>query len=345
MSDRPAVLLTGATGFIAKHICLRLLGAGYDVVGTTRDRARIEEMRAAVTPALADPTRADAGLRLIEADLLRDAGWAEAMEGVGAVIHCASPFPMAQPRDPQAVIAPAVEGTLRVLHAAHAAEVARVVLTSSVAAILYRDKQGERRRDETDWTDTTHPAATPYTASKTLAERAAWDFAEQHPEMKLTAINPGFVAGRPLDGNYGTSLAVIERFLSGKDPMVPDFGLPVVEVEDVAAMHLAALDTDESIGKRILAADRFVMMPELATHLAALHPSRRIATRVAPSLLVRAMALFDRELRSITPLLGERLEIDNARARRLFGMEFTPALDSVAAAAGFLLEREQAQPA
>jgi dihydroflavonol-4-reductase len=346
MSDVPAsdthaiappatVVLTGISGFIAKRIAADLLDAGHAVRGTLRALDRADEVRAALRPALSDPAALDR-LSFAAADLTSDAGWGAAMAGAEALVHTASPFPIAQPKDADALIRPAVDGTLRALRAAREAGVTRVVLTSSIVAILYSDRPADHVFTEADWTDPGHPTANAYAASKTLAERAAWDFAAEHPEMRLTAINPGLVAGTPLDARYGSSLQVVDRFLSGRDPAVPNFGLPVVDIADVSAMHLAALARPETAGRRYIAADDFVMAPRIAAWLAEAFPNRRIATRTAPVWLLRLLALFDAEVRAILPQIGRETAISNARAREEMGIDFTPARDAILAAARFI---------
>jgi hypothetical protein len=146
---------------------------------------------------------------------------------------------------------------------------------------------------EDDWSDTAHPKSSAYYKSKTLAERAAWDFVAEHPDMQLTTINPALVLGEPMDGSYGTSLELIERILGGKDPMMPDIGFGVVDVADISAMHIAALEKPESIGHRFIGSNGTMTMPRIAQHLAARHPDRKIATRIAPKFLLRILSLFD----------------------------------------------------
>lgn len=339
------VLLTGITGFIAKRIAADLLDAGYTVRGTLRTTSRADEVRAALRPALREPDAADERLTFAEADLTDDAGWDAAMAGAQALVHTASPFPLAQPRDEAQLIRPAVDGTLRALRAAQGAGVTRVVLTSSVVAILHNERPEGHVYTEEDWTETGHPTATPYARSKTLAERAAWAFAAEHPEMRLTAINPGLVAGRPLDARYGTSLQVVARFLSGKDPMVPNFGLAVVDVADVSAMHVAVLGRPETAGRRYIAAESFVMAPEMTGWLADAFPGRRIPTRVAPKWLLRGLALADPAVRAILPSIGDEKRLSNDRAREELGITFTPAKDAVLASAAFLDETDRATAA
>lgn len=316
------VLLTGASGFIAKRITLDLLEAGHTVRGSIRSLKRADEVRAAVRPHLSDPAALDR-LSFVELDLTHDAGWVEAMQGMTALIHTASPFPIAPPKDEDEVIRPAVDGTLRALRAAQAAGVTRVVMTSSVVAIEANGKVGREKLNEGDWSDISHPRSTPYYKSKTLAERAAWDFVAQHPEMQLTTINPSLVLGRPLDSDFGTSLQLIERILSAKDPMQADMGFGIVDVADVSAMHVRALERPESAGKRYIASGPSASFPELARHLAKRFPDRKIATRVAPTFVLRLLALFDRSVRTALPALGAPPLFDNSRARRELGIEFT----------------------
>jgi dihydroflavonol-4-reductase len=316
------VLLTGVSGFIAKRIALDLLESGHTVRGSLRSLKRAEEVRAAVRPHLSNPAALER-LSFVELDLTRDAGWAEAMQGVTAVIHTASPFPMAPPKDENEVIRPAVDGTLRALRAAQAAGVTRVVMTSSVVAIEANGKVGREKLTEADWSDVNHPRSTPYYKSKTLAERAAWDFVAQHPEMRLTTINPSLVLGRPLDADFGTSLQLIERILSGKDPMQPDIGFGIVDVADVSAMHVRALDRPESAGKRYISSGPSATLPQVARHLAARFPNRKIATRVAPTFALRLLALFDRSVKTALPAIGAPPVFDNTRARKDLGMAFT----------------------
>lgn len=330
------ILLTGITGFIAKRIAFDLLEAGYTVRGSLRSTKRADEVREALSPRLSDTSALDR-LSFVELDLSRDAGWTEAMEGVDALFHTASPFPMTQPRDENDIIKPAVDGTLRALKAAQAAGVTRVVLTSSVVAIEAKEKSGAYT--EGDWSDTSHPKSSAYYKSKTLAERAAWDFVAEHPEMQLSTINPALVLGEPMDGNYGTSLELIERILGGKDPMVPDIGFGVVDVADISAMHIAALEKPESIGKRFIGSNGTMTMPRIAQHLAARHPDRKIATKIAPKVVLRLLSLFDPSIRTVLPGIGSAPQFDNSQAREVLGIEFTAPLEAIEKAADAVLAK------
>ncbi|MGR3484563.1 MAG: NAD-dependent epimerase/dehydratase family protein [Paracoccaceae bacterium] len=324
------VLLTGITGFIAKRIALDLLRAGHHVTGSRRTPARDAEVRDALRPHL----DADALSRLsfVALDLTSDDGWDEAMAGQDALIHTASPFPGPEPKDPDDLIVPAVEGTLRALGAAQRAGVTRVVLTSSMVAIMYGDhaKPGATVGPD-DWSQPGHASMGAYATSKTLAERAAWEFCARHPEMRLTAINPGLVAGAPVDARYGTSLDVIRQFLTGKLPAIPNFGLPIVDIADVSAAHVAALTTPGSEGRRFALAAEFVMAPRMAEMLREIAPESKVPKRRAPDWLVGVMALFDAQARALKPILGIDLAVDNTATREVLGIDFTPTEDALRA--------------
>ncbi len=328
------ILLTGVSGFIAKHVALTLLQAGFTVRGTLRRMDLGEEVRRALAPHL-DPAALER-LSFVQADLDADAGWEAAMQGVDTLVHTASPFPLAQPKDADELIRPAVDGTLRALRAAHAAGVKRVVLTSSAVAILPPETSGTY--DESHWADPDAPSASAYARSKILAERAAWDFAEKNG-LSLTTINPGLVLGAPLDGTFGSSLELIQRILKGHDPMLPMVDFAVVDVVDVAAMHLAAVQRPETAGKRYAAVAGSLMMVDVGRMLKAQYPTRRIATRAAPAFLLRILALFDSALASVLPALNKTHSVLNTRAVSEMGIQFTPPEEVVKISAEWLVKR------
>lgn len=336
------VVVTGATGYIAKHIVLKLLERGHTVIGSVRKPVRGEELRNTMKEHLSDPAKLD-NLKTVVLDLTSDEGWTEAMEGADALLHTASPFPLAQPKDEDDLIRPAVDGTLRALRAAKAAGIDRVVLTSSAAAIINKARPDTGDRfTEADWSDLNHSTVAAYDKSKTLAEQAAWEFVDgEAPGMKLTTINPTLVAGPPLDTDYGTSVRVVERVLQAQDPMVPRFSLPIVDVRDVAEAHVRALERPESVGHRFLVSDESMWLSDIAKAVQAAFPNRKIVTREAPNFLIRFLALFDDEIKAIIPTLGLTRDVSSARAREVLGIDFMSAEQSITDTATWLIDNKR----
>ncbi len=320
------VVLTGTTGFIAKHILVALLNGGHRVTATLRSMKRADEVRDAVRPHLEDAGVLDSHLQFAELDLTRDEGWDAAMAGADVLMHTASPFPMAQPKDENEVIGPAVDGTLRALKAAAQAGIKRVILTSSMVSVMEKDAPDNGTAfTAADWSDLGWSRINPYAKSKTMAEQAAWAFIKSDaPDMDMTTINPGLVVGPALDGHYGTSLRVVERVLAAKDPMLPYFGLPAVDVRDVAAMHVEAMAKPQTAGKRLLAVSQFIWFPEIADIIAKAYPARKVTTRRAPNFVIRLLGLFDAEVRAIVPQLGVRRTVDASGTTEALGMTFRP---------------------
>jgi dihydroflavonol-4-reductase len=341
------VLLTGSSGYIGKHITLQLLQAGYVVKASVRSKAKVDEVSETMAAHL--PAGFDLGksLSFIELDLESDAGWDSALEGVDVLVHSASPFPIASPKDENDLVRPAVEGTLRALRAAHKNGVKRVILTSSVAAIYGNDlPAGKTEFDETMWSDPNHIVGrVAYTKSKTLAEKAAWDYIESDaPELELTTVNPVLVAGAPLDKHYGSSVSVVERVLNGKDPMLPDLSFSIVDVKDVAAMHVKAIGIDASKGKRFIASAGARTFVEIAKTLKANFPNRKISTIQAPSFVIRFLALFDGEIKAVLPTLGKHIGVNSSQASKVLGINFISVEDSIIETANYLIENGFVKP-
>jgi len=201
--------------------------------------------------------------------------------------------------------------------------------------------EGKTIYDENNWSDLNHPTATAYSRSKTMAERAAWQWRTGNaPDMKLTTINPGLVLGPPLDRHYGSSAGLMERLLKGKDPMLPDVRIPCVDVRDVARMHIRAIDRPKTCGKRIIASDRTLSLPELGRLLKNAYPDRKIPIRTAPNLMIRILSLFDSTLKPVVPILGVQIEASNALARSLLDMKFIDARDSAVETAAYLVDNQ-----
>ena len=335
------VLLTGASGYIGKHIALELLNQGYNVRASVRKLSKSAEVKSAVSPHLLDSSNLESRLTFVELDLEKDAGWGEALKGIDVLMHTASPFPIASPKDENDLIRPAVDGTLRALRAAKDAGVKRVILTSSNAAVYGCDLPvGKREYDETLWTDINHPIGrVAYTKSKTLAERAAWDFIKnQAPDVALTTINPVLVLGAPLDDNFGSSISVVERIMKGKDPMLPDLKFSIVDVRDVAHMHVQSIKNDATKGERLLASSETISFVGIAKYLKSLYPKSKAKTLQAPSVIVRILSLFDGEIKSVLPMLGKPMITSGAKASRIFGMKFIPVEVTLRESADYLIK-------
>ena len=335
------VLLTGASGYIGKHITLQLLNQGYEVRASVRTLAKSSEVRNAVLPHLLDSSNVDAKLTFIELDLEKDAGWTDALKGIDVLMHTASPFPLNSPKDENELIRPAVDGTLRALKAAKESGVKRVILTSSVAAIYGCDlPAGASAYDETMWTDVEHPVGrTAYTKSKTLAEQAAWNFIKNEaPEISLTTINPVLVLGAPLDKNFGSSISLVERILLGKDPMLPDLKFSIVDVRDVAKMHVDSIKNDASKGERILATAGTKSFVDIAKLLKAAYPKSKVKFAKAPTFLVYFLSLFDSTIKGILPQLGKPMNVSGAKATRVLGINFIPADVTLQESADYLIK-------
>jgi dihydroflavonol-4-reductase len=314
------------------------LDAGYRVRTTVRSLGREAGVRAMLREGGAEPGEA---LSFAAADLMSDTGWPEAVAGCGFVLHVASPFPLGVPKHEDELIVPAREGALRVLRAARGAGVKRVVLTSSFAAIGYGRKPADRPYSEENWTDPEGAGATAYVKSKTLAERAAWDFiAREGGAMELSVVNPVGVFGPVLGPDYSTSIQIVKRLMEGAVPGCPRVSFGVVDVRDVADLHLRAMTNPAAKGERFLAtAGDFMTIREIALVLKARmgDAARRVTTRVLPDWVVRLVALFDSSAGQIVPELGRFKNATNEKARSVLGWALRSREDAIAAAAGSLV--------
>jgi dihydroflavonol-4-reductase len=338
------VLVTGGTGFLGGWCVAELLRRGYEVRTTVRDLSRADEVRALLASA---GVEAGDRLSVVAADLTADDGWGEAVTGCDYVLHVASPFPPAQPKDPDELIVPARDGALRVLRASLDAGAQRVVMTSSVAAVRHgREPSADAPYSEADWTDPDDTDRTPYVRSKTVAERAAWELVRARgDENRLATVNPGAIVGPVLSDDRSFSLQLIERLLNGM-PAMPRLGFVLVDVRDVADMHIRAMTEPAAGGERFLAVDRFLWMQDVGQILRErLGPAAaKVPSRVAPDLLVRAMGLFDPSIRSIVSDLGQSTAYTAEKAKAVLGWEPRPIEDSIADTAQSLIERGLAGP-
>ncbi|HEX4226729.1 MAG TPA: NAD-dependent epimerase/dehydratase family protein [Pseudonocardiaceae bacterium] len=322
------VLVTGGSGYIAGWCIAELLRRGYDVRTTVRTLAKQQLVTDAVS-SVVDPA---GRLSFAVADLTKEAGWADALRDVDYVLHVASPLGLLS-NDPNALVATARDGTLNVLRAATATGVKRVVMTSAANAASPSSYQTDGVTDETLWTDPDDPALIPYRRSKTVAERAAWDFIAEHGgSTELTTILPGAVFGPILTKDNLGSVSIIGRMISGAMPGVPRIGFEVVDVRDLADIHIKAMTAPEAVGQRFLATGEFVWMRAIAETLHnGLGPEGdKVATRQLPNFAVRLAARFaDKSLREITPALGRRNRHSTEKANRVLNWQSRPAADTV----------------
>lgn len=337
------VLVTGGSGFIASHTILQLLAAGHQVRTTVRNLNRESDVRAMLKQGGADPgTR----LSFIAADLENDHGWSQAVAGCDYVLHVASPFPANVPAHENELIVPAREGTLRVLRAARDAGVKRVVLTSSFAAIGYGHKPQAAPFNENDWTDLNGDGLSPYVKSKTIAERAAWDFIASQPgnqpgNLELSVVNPVGVFGPVLGPDYSTSILFIQRLMDGAVPGVPRLYFGAVDVRDVADLHIRAMTHPAAKGERFLAvAGNFLSVLDMANCLKSrLGPAaKKVPTRQLPDWLIRVASLRDPAIKQILPELGVKKNATSEKATHLLGWRPRSREDSIVATAESLLQ-------
>jgi len=317
MSDE-LVLVTGGSGFIASHCILQLLNMSYRVRTTVRSLAREADVRAMLREGGAEPGDR---LSFVAADLAANAGWSDAVAGCAYVLHGASPTPSGSQTPEADWVKPAVDGVLRVLRASRDAPAKRVVLTSAFGAIGMGHKPQTRPFNETDWTDL-NGAVAPYQKSKTLSERAAWDFiAREGGELELSVINPTAVLGPALGPDYSHSIRLIQRLMDGQ-PGCPKINSGFVDVRDVADLHLRAMINPAAKGERFLAiSGESMWMVDVAKMLRRRlgAAASKVPTRVLPNWLVRLAALRDPTMKGIVPLLGVNMNATSEKARRLLG--------------------------
>ena len=322
------VLVTGGTGYVAGWCIVELLERGYDVRTTVRSPRKEQAVRDAVA------TVVDPGDRLgfAVADLTKDDGWDAAVAGVDYVLHVASPLGDENSHDADALIVPARDGALRVLRAATTAGVKRVVMTSAANAASPSSYREESVTDETLWTDPDDPTLIPYRRSKTVAEKAAWQFmAGYSGPTTLTTILPGAVFGPILTTSNLGSVGIIARMVGGRMPGTPRIGLEIVDVRDLADIHIRAMTSPEAAGQRFLATGEFTWMREMAQALRAGlgEAGTKVSTRQLPDVVVRLTALFDRSLRAITVSLGRRHRHSTQKAKRVLDWQPRPAAQAV----------------
>lgn len=337
MADRGLVLVTGGSGYIASFCMAQLLREGWRVRTTVRSLAREAELRRTLTKLTDIGDR----LQVVTADLNADAGWREAARGCDYVLHVASPLPSSNPQDDDELVRPARDGALRVLAAARDEGVRRVVMTASTAAVAYGRGGRETPFTEADWSDETNRAdSSAYERSKTIAERAAWDWLKREGgALELVTINPGTVLGPVLGRDFSASIDIVKKLMDGSLPGLPRFGWPLADVRDIADLHCRAMLGERASGQRYIGAGPFYWMGDIARILRERVPqvAKRVPRRSLPSWLVRLSAVFDPVVRDRLFELGKSRPVSSEKAKRELGWSPRSNEDSIVATAESLL--------
>ncbi len=333
-------LVTGASGYVAGWMIVGLLREGYAVRATLRNLSRQNEVRAAV----AAKGVSVEDLTFAEADLLRDEGWHAALAGCTYALHVASPMGQGAPKGTD-LVTPAREGTLRVLRAAAANGVQRVVCTSSVAAAQATAASDgtEPRADETTWTDLRGRGVGEYIRSKTLAERAAWEFIEKDASgLTLATVLPGMILGPAMTGNISGSVGVVARLLTGKTPALPYIGFSISDISDLVKLHLKAMVSPAAANQRLIGVGDFLWLSEMAEILRERFPewSSKIPRRRLPDWLLRLLAPFQEEAKFAVSMLGRRREYNAGKASALLGWQARPSRDALLDCAKSLIDSQ-----
>ena len=316
------VLLTGISGFVAKHVAIELLNSGFEVLGTVRNKNSIDQTK----KTLEENNVSTDKLSFIELDLLRDDGWNEAAKGCQYIIHVASPFPLKVSNDRESLTPAAKDGTLRVLNAGINADVEHIVKTSSIVC-MYRkpNRTNPYTFGENDWTDLEWDKTTDYFVSKTRAEIAAWDLMESYGiKNKLTCINPGFVLGDFLNEKSCTSMEYVKQLLQGKYPAAPKFSVMISHVKDIAKAHVLSLNNKKAQGRRLIVGSGVRSILELSKIMAENIPShaKKLPKKELPNFMVKLISYVDSSVKNLVPDLGLRMQTDSTYAEEILEMKF-----------------------
>ncbi len=313
------VLLTGISGYVGLHCAVELLKSGYAVRGSLRSLSKADAVRENIKKHV-DPKE---NLEFCELDLLSDDGWDAAVEGCDLLMHVASPFVSKVPEDENELIKPAVEGTLRALGAAEKAGLKRVVLTSSMVAML-GDLKGDDHIDKNSWTNVNARNITAYLKSKTLAEKSAWDYVKDK-DLELVTVHPGPVYGPSLSDNLsGESMSLFKRMITGELPRMIKTGINMSDVRDVAKIHVLALENEEAGGQRFIVATEKAHDYQEISKLLNTNGYDKVGTGVVPNFLVKLLAKFNSEMRGMMPYLGNKYEGDISETKRVFNWKPIP---------------------
>jgi len=333
MTDR--VLVTGISGFIASHVAQRLLEKGYIVRGTVRTKAKGQKIKDSLAAKGVDISK----LEIVGADLSDDAGWHDAVKDCRFIQHIASPFPLENPDDREALVPEARAGAQRVLEHGLSAGAERIVMTSSMVAMMgQKGRKSKMQIVESDWSDPEWKPLRAYAVSKTRAESSAWAYVKaQNMSERLTTVCPGLVLGPDTYGNGGASLTVIKALLAGEFPLVPKLAYPIIDVRDCASIHVAAMTAPKAAGRRLMAGSNTLWFKDIAAILRNAYPDvKKLPKSELSNFIVKAMALFDDRLKSITPDIGIFHEADTGYVSTMTGVIPRPAKEAILAAAASL---------
>ncbi len=319
------VLLTGISGWIAKHIAIELLNAGYEVLGTIRNKNLVDQTKQTISKYASSEK-----LSFVELDLLKDDGWNEAAKGCRYIFHVASPFPMKVSSNRENLLPVAVDGTLRVLNAGLNAGVEQIIKTSSIVAMFRKpNRTNPYTFGENDWSDENWiEGVSDYFLSKTKAEKAAWKLMESKGlKNKLTTINPGGVFGDALDKKGGTSIEYIRQFMKGKFPGAPKFAVLISDVKDIAKAHVACIGNNKVGGRRLIVGKDVKRLVELSQLIAEAMPEykKKLPTKELPNLIVKLISYIDSSAKTMIPDLGIMMQTDTSYAEEILGFKFKPA--------------------
>ncbi len=319
------VLLTGISGWIAKHTAIELLNAGYEVLGTVRNNNLVDQTKQTISKYASTEK-----LSFVELDLLKDDGWNEAAKGCRYIFHVASPFPMKVSSNRENLLPVAVDGTLRVLNAGLNAGVEQIIKTSSIVAMFRKpNRTNPYTFGENDWSDENWiEGVSDYFLSKTKAEKAAWRLMESKGlKNKLTTINPGGVFGDALDKKGGTSIEYIRQFMKGKFPGAPKFAVLISDVKDIAKAHVACIGNNKVGGRRLIVGKDVKRLVELSQLIAEAMPEykKKLPTKELPNLMVKLISYIDSSAKTMIPDLGIMMQTDTSYAEEILGFKFKPA--------------------
>ncbi len=333
MKEDLKILLTGVTGFLGSHTAIQLLEKGYKVVGTVRDVNRIKAIRNVIS----EHSSKAHNLEVVVADLENKEIWNTLTKDVDYVQHIASPFPKTLPKHEDELIRPAKNGTLAILKAAAKNNVKRVVITSSTGAIIYGKKKEQRNGifDEKNWTNVDNIMdSTPYFRSKTIAEKAAWEFIENDDSgMELTTVCPGAILGPVLEKDFGTSANIVIKAIDGSSPAVPKIGFDMVDVRSVADLLIKAMEAPKAANQRYVGSSGYLQFKEVAQILKNAYPNRKVPTTVLPNFMVRLFSNIDTSLKPILVDLGVERKLNYTKAKHDLGWEPIPVKEAVLACA------------